>query len=84
MAYLVMSLITFITYGVDKRRAIRGDRRVPEITLHALELFFGFPGALLAQQVFRHKRKKPRYLVVFWILVLVHAAIAAWLLVDSR
>jgi len=78
--YATASAITFIAFGVDKRRAGRGDRRIPERTLHALELLGGWPGALLGMQVFRHKRRKAAYFVVTWALAVGHAiAFAAWL-----
>lgn len=55
-AYLVMSLITFVVYGLDKLKAKKGWWRIPEATLHVLEFAFGWPGAWAAQVVFRHKR----------------------------
>jgi uncharacterized membrane protein YsdA (DUF1294 family) len=81
--YAVMSLITFTYYGLDKRRAGRGGWRIPEKTLHLLELLGGWPGALLAQSLFRHKRSKASYMLVFWLIVALHAAawIGAYLLV---
>jgi hypothetical protein len=40
--------------------------RTPEKVLHASELLGGWPGALLAQQLFRHKTRKVSYQLVFW------------------
>lgn len=68
----VMSLVCFITYGVDKRCAARGHRRVRESTLHTLEFLGGWPGALLGQRYFRHKTQKRSFLIAFWLLVLLH------------
>ena len=76
--YALMSIVTLAAYGLDKRAAARGRRRIAEATLHLLELLGGFPGALLGQRVFRHKRRKGRYLAVFWLIVAVHAT--GWLL----
>ena len=74
---VVMSLIAFVTYGIDKRRA-RADRlRVPEKTLHLIALLGGWPGALVGQQVFRHKTQKLGFRIVFWIVVVVHCALVA-------
>lgn len=72
--YGLAGLVTFITYGLDKRAAIKGRSRVPEKTLHIMELLGGFPGALVAQQVFRHKRRKLRFLVITWLIAVLHAA----------
>lgn len=77
--YAVVGAITFVTYGVDKRAAQRGARRVPESTLHLLALTGGWPGALAAQQMFRHKTRKQPFRVVFWLTVVVNSMmVAGW------
>lgn len=73
-----MSVATFIAYGLDKRRARRKTWRIPESTLHLMELLGGWPGALLAQQVFRHKTRKASFLVVLYAIVLLHAVLIGW------
>jgi uncharacterized membrane protein YsdA (DUF1294 family) len=78
--YAVVSLITFVAYAVDKRRAVRQRRRIPERTLHLLELLGGWPGALLAQRIVRHKRQKVSYVLVLAGIVLIH--LIAWALVN--
>ena len=56
--YCVASVVTLVVYGVDKRAAQRGSRRVPEGMLHAMALLGGWPGALVAQRLFHHKTLK--------------------------
>lgn len=75
--YALMSVLCFITYGMDKRAAQAGRRRVPESRLHWLEFLGGWPGALLAQQVFRHKTSKGGYQFDFWLIVGAHGLL--WL-----
>ncbi len=58
MIYAAMSLVTFAAFALDKRAAVKGLRRTPEATLHTLELFGGWPGALLAMSFVRHKNRK--------------------------
>lgn len=71
-AYGIVSVLAFFLYWSDKRKA-RSDRwRTPENVLHAVEFAGGWPGALLAQQVFRHKTRKVSFQLVFWIIVLMH------------
>lgn len=70
--YALMSVIAFGLYGYDKKQARRGGQRTPEKLLHGIELLGGWPGALLAQQVFRHKTRKFSYQLVFWLIVLLH------------
>ena len=68
----VLSTVTFTIYAIDKRLAQSDRWRVSERKLHLLALFGGWPGALLAQKVVRHKTQKQRFRMVFWITVLVH------------
>ena len=76
--YIVMSVIAFAVYWIDKQRARLGQWRIRESTLHGIELFGGWPGAWLAQRVLHHKRSKTRYLVVFWTIGVIHALVWAW------
>lgn len=59
--YGLMSLIAFLAYYLDKRAARLDRPRTPEATLHVLELLGGWPGALLAQRLIRHKNAKVGY-----------------------
>ena len=83
VAYAAMSLVALALYGFDKRRAESGGRRVRERTLHLVELLGGWPGALIAMRLFRHKTRKLSYLLVTWTIVAAHAA-GLWLLWRSR
>lgn len=71
-AYGIVSVLAFLLYWGDKRKARVDHWRTPENVLHALEFAGGWPGALLAQQVFRHKTRKVSFQLVFWIIVLLH------------
>lgn len=73
-AYSAMSTATFIVYWMDKRAAARGDWRVAEGTLHGLSLACGWPGALLAQHLLRHKSAKREFRRLYWLTVVVNIA----------
>lgn len=77
--YLVASLLTFIAYAIDKSAARKGAWRTQESTFHFLSLLGGWPGALVAQQVLRHKSRKQAFQLVFWITVLLNCIAFAWL-----
>lgn len=64
--YSTLSLTSFILYGIDKWHSKKAAWRVPEKKLHLCNLLGGWPGALLAQQVFRHKTQKTSFRIVFW------------------
>ncbi|MDH0745093.1 DUF1294 domain-containing protein [Pseudomonas sp. GD03842] len=70
--YPLMSLLAFGLYGYDKQQARRQGHRIAEKWLHSVELLGGWPGALVAQQVFRHKTRKFSFQWVFWLIVLMH------------
>ena len=57
-SYLVLlSLITFIAYGADKKKAEKGKYRTKEKTLLSLSFFGGAFGGYPAMLIFRHKTK---------------------------
>jgi len=66
LIYMLASAITFLVYAKDKSSAQRGARRTQESTLHILSIVGGWPGALLAQQVLRHKSVKAEFRSFFW------------------
>lgn len=78
VVYGAASLVAFVTFGVDKRAARLGRRRVPERVLHALELIGGWPGALIGMAVWKHKRRKLSYVAVTALIALAHLALWAW------
>lgn len=78
--YFVLSLVTLAVYANDKQAALDGRWRTAENTLHMLALAGGWPGALIAQQVLRHKSSKTAFLITFWVTVLLNSAAAGWLL----
>jgi uncharacterized membrane protein YsdA (DUF1294 family)/cold shock CspA family protein len=82
-AYMVLSLLTFIMYAVDKSAAKKGAWRTKESTLHLLSLAGGWPGALVAQQNLRHKSKKQSFRIVFWATVLLNCGSFIWLLTPT-
>jgi len=79
-AYLVLSVITYITYASDKAAARNNRWRVHESTLQFLALAGGWPGALAAQHFLRHKSKKKSFLEIFWGAVFINCVLLAALL----
>ncbi|MEP1329150.1 DUF1294 domain-containing protein [Pseudophaeobacter sp.] len=57
--YLIaVNLLGFVSFGLDKLAAIRGDWRVPEARLLLLAALGGTPAIYLARRLFRHKTRK--------------------------
>ena len=81
---LALSLLAFVVYAFDKRAArTPGARRTPERTLHLIALAGGWPGALLAQRVLRHKNRKPAFQRVFWLTVVASLALG-WVALRAQ
>lgn len=79
IGYLGLSAVSYLVYWWDKEAAETGRQRTPENTLHAVDLLGGWPGALIAQQQFRHKTVKTSFQLAFWFTVLVNTALMVWL-----
>ena len=81
--YLVASSITFGFYAFDKSAARNGEWRIQERTLHFFALIGGWPGALAAQRLLRHKSRKQSFQIVFWITVVLNCGVLGWLFTPS-
>lgn len=77
--YCLFSVLAFVSYASDKAAA-QGDRwRIPESTLLVLGLLGGWPGAFLAQRVYRHKTRKASFQFAFWASVAANIGALLWL-----
>ena len=81
VALLVVNLWTILRFWQDKRRALNGERRIPEGELLQLALFGGSPGALLARRWFRHKTRKEPFSTRLMLIVACQAGVAIGLAV---
>jgi uncharacterized membrane protein YsdA (DUF1294 family)/cold shock CspA family protein len=70
--YYGASIITYGGYALDKTAAQNARRRTPELRLHLMSLVGGWPGALIAQVLLRHKTRKLSFLIGYWLTVIVN------------
>jgi uncharacterized membrane protein YsdA (DUF1294 family) len=80
--YGAVSILTFLVYWLDKSAAQQGRWRTKESSLLFLGLACGWPGAVVAQRVLRHKSRKKSFQAAFWGTVVMNAVILGWLLTD--
>lgn len=81
LAYLgLANLAAFAAMGWDKSCAERGERRIAERTLLTFAAAGGGPGAVLAQQVFRHKTRKQPFASVLYAILIAQLALTVFLL----
>jgi uncharacterized membrane protein YsdA (DUF1294 family) len=76
--YAGTSVLCFVFYAIDKAAARAGRDRIPESMLLSLGLVGGWPGAIVAQQIFRHKTVKLTFRIRFWITVVGNVALFVW------
>ncbi|MFI3170788.1 MAG: DUF1294 domain-containing protein [Eubacteriales bacterium] len=55
--FVVINIVAFVLYGVDKQKAIKHQWRIPEKTLFLVAILGGTLGAIFGMQFFRHKTK---------------------------
>ena len=83
VAFLALiSVIAFISYGVDKRKSKKNQWRTPEKVLLGLGFFGGAIGAIAGMELFRHKTKQWYFWVVNILGLLWQAALGVFLLIK--
>lgn len=78
---LIINVLAFFLYGVDKKRAMRKEYRIKESVLLWMARFGGGVGSWLGIKTFRHKTKhtKFRIIVPLWIVIWVAAIVWVFL-----
>lgn len=76
---LVMSILSFLAYSSDKKAALRKTWRVSENRLHFQDLLGGWPGGLIARQIWHHKVSKTSFVLVFWLTVMLNMLAMVWI-----
>ena len=82
-ALLLVNIVAFAAYGIDKRKAQKGKWRIPESTLLLLAFFGGAPGALMGMRAFRHKTKHRKFKILVPLFLVLQIALAGWLIYRS-
>lgn len=73
--FVVINLLTFILYGVDKSRAIKAKWRIPEKTLLLFAVSGGSVGAVLGMQVFHHKTKRALFRIAVPLILIIQVLV---------
>lgn len=80
LAALVMSLISFLMMGWDKRCARKGRWRVSEKALFLSAILMGAIGGVIGMRVFRHKTKHWYFKLFFPLLAALQIVLVVWVL----
>ena len=79
-----VNFLLFVLMGVDKAKAKRGSRRVPEATLFFLAVVGGSLGGLLGMAAFRHKTLHRSFRIGFPVILIAQLALAGYLILKSK
>lgn len=71
-----VNVVAFLMYGMDKWKARKGKRRIPEKTLLGIATIGGSVGAFLGMYVFHHKTKKIKFYLGVPVIFLIQMGIA--------
>ena len=86
LAYIaVISLVTYILYGIDKKSAKRERRRIPERTLLLISIIGGALGGLLGMKRFRHKTAREHWYFTFInvVGVIIHLSLLVYIIIKA-
>lgn len=73
--FIIINLISFILYYVDKQKAKKHLWRIPEATLLLFAFIGGSFGAYAAMKIFRHKTKHPKFYISVPLFMILHILI---------
>lgn len=80
---VIMNLLAFVVYGVDKQKARKHEWRVPEATLILLAVLGGSFGAGLGMLCWHHKTRKPKFTVTVPVFVALWAVFCGFCLYQN-
>ena len=76
---LLVNLLAFALYSIDKLKAKKGAWRIPESTLLLVAFLGGSLGALLGMELFRHKTKHAKFKVLVPLFLILHIALSVYI-----
>lgn len=80
IALIIWNLITFLLMGIDKRRAQKGDWRIPKKVLMICAFLLGALGEIVGALVFRHKTLKWKFRLGLPLALIVNVALVILLI----
>ena len=78
---IVITIVTFLVYGIDKWKAKQGSWRISEATLLILAVIGGSIGALLGMKVWHHKTMHKKFKYGLPLILLAQIALI-YLILD--
>ena len=76
---LAANILAFVMYGIDKYKAGRNCRRIPERKLVMLAVAGGSIGAVAGMCLWRHKTKHLKFRIGLPLMLAAQVLLACWL-----
>lgn len=79
-AYLIIiNILSFVLYGIDKLKAIKRKERISERTLILIGILGGSIGSIIGMNLFRHKTKKLKFIISLPLILIIHIIVVIYL-----
>ena len=76
---IIINILSFILYGIDKLKAIKKKERISEKTLILIGILGGSIGSLIGMNLFRHKTKKLKFIISLPLILIIHIIVVIYL-----
>lgn len=76
--FFIMNILSFFLFGLDKKKSIKKEYRIPEKVLFLITVLGGAFGSLFGMFFFHHKNRKLKFLLfvplscILWIFLLLN------------
>ena len=77
---LIINVVTFFVYGIDKYKAKHAKWRIPEATLLLLAAIGGSIGAWCGMKVWHHKTMHKKFKYGVPVIFILQVALAVWII----
>ena len=76
---IVINVVTFLVYGIDKWKAKQGSWRISEATLLILAAIGGSIGALLGMKIWHHKTMHKKFKFGLPLILIIQIILIGYL-----
>ena len=76
---IVINVVTFLVYGIDKWKAKQGSWRISEATLLIFAAIGGSIGALLGMKIWHHKTMHKKFKYGLPLILIIHIILIGYL-----